>query len=416
MPTLFETGSLFSASTTSEGQGRLIRALCAYEGSFTSMNGKKRAFTPAMLKKIAAASNAHLTSGVQVPVFYTNHEYNPKDKAGLIEGPYEAKIITEADLPDPNLTDLIGKFGVFTQVRLIREEAIADYDAKLIKPISMSVDFEGSHFTKSAIYEISLVGFSAIPGAQLFSKGQVDMTVDFKALAEQALDLQQAQEQYGATLSQQVAQDELIPKLYRLFESFTQVIRELMEDDDNENSAAQIQQAIADLSVGIASRLSLTGGMQYSLSDDAEEEAPETDPETETPPETEEEDMTQIEDLQSQIAELKQTQELQAAYSALHVRAGALVDSGYLTPALYSAEFSAASFSAADIMAKFGSELPTALAIIQEKTIELNALEKFGKPVRFGSRVHEPLDQDKDAAEVDDFMSSYSVKSPLGQY
>jgi hypothetical protein len=412
----FQVGQLFSTSAPT-ATGKQIRALCAYEGTFTSMSGAKRKFTPALLQKLADDSNAHLSSGVQAPVFYTNHDYNPKDKAGLIVGPYEAKTITETDLPDPNLTDLVGKFGVFTMIELIREEAIADYEAKLIKPISMSVDWNGEHFTKGAIYEISLVGFGAIPGAQLFSKGKA-MAIDFKALAQQALDLSAVHEKFGLTLSDQVAKEELMPKLYRLFDAFTTLIREIYEEDNPEatpeSKDALIQQAIADLSVGIASRLRVgNGGSSFSL--DPDDGNP--PPEDETPP-ADEEDMSKIEDLQAQIAELKQTTELQEAYSALHAKAGVLVDGGYLTPALYKSDFEAESFGAKDIQAKFGGQgLGETLATIREKSIELNAIEKFSTPVRMGTRVHEPLEEVNQAEEeAESFMSSYSIKTPLGKY
>lgn len=576
----FQVGQLFAPSTTLRAStsaptatGKKVRALCAYEGTFTSMTGAKRKFTPALLQKLADDSNAHLSSGVQAPVFYTNHDYNPKDKAGLIVGPYEAKTITETDLPDPNLTDLVGKFGVFTMIELIREEAIADYDNKLIKPISMSVDWEGEHFTKGAIYEISLVGFAAIPGAQLFSgqprhaagspnggqfapkegsgsdyksakgfdeveiesvgkfqptdpdtlaeggaiaagsievnaytahsdkddraegisdqyflgmgeetykeiaenpdllkaviathaehiaKGSKDdftdipgtnyklysdpsapeipslftkdeydnfsffakrknMDVDFKELAQQALDLSAVHEKFGLTLSDQVAKEELMPKLYRLFDAFTTLIREIYEEDNPETAPeskdALIQRAIADLSVGIASRLRVgNGGSSFSL--DPDDGNP--PPEDETPPD-DEEDMSKIEDLQAQIAELKQTTELQEAYSALHAKAGVLVDGGYLTPALYKSDFEAESFGAKDIQAKFGGQgLGETLATIREKSIELHAIEKFSTPVRMGTRVHEPLEEVNQAEEeAESFMSSYSIKTPLGQY
>jgi hypothetical protein len=420
MPTAtFQVGQLFTTSAPAT-EGKKIRALCAYEGIFTSMAGSKRKFTRQLLQKLADDSNQHLSCGVQAPVFYTNHDYNPKDKAGLIVGPYEAKLITETDLPDPNLTDLIGKFGVFTTINLIRDEAIADYEAKLIKPISMSVDWEGEHFTKGAIYEISLVGFSAIPGAQLFSKGKTTMKPDFKAMAAEALG-----KSFAVTMAEEIAEDEMMPKLYRLFEAFTSVIRDILDLDVDDidlggstnpnNALAQkkqelIDKAIQDLTVGIASRIKApTPIASFSLDSDDHPDPDPTDPE--------EEDMSQIEELRAQLEEMQANQTLQEAYSGLHKKAGELVDKGYLTPALYESEFNAGSFAIGAIAKKFGGEETSkAIAEIEKKAIELNALEKFGSPVRLGSRITEPLEDDKDAAVADSFMSSYSIKSPLGKY
>jgi hypothetical protein len=189
------------------------------------------------------------------------------------------------------------------------------------------------------------------------------------------------------------------------------VIQESLEGDESDRA---IQQAIADLSVGIASRLRVgNGGSRFSFDPDDGNPPPEDG----TPPD-DEEDMSKIEDLQAQVAELKQVAELQEAYSALHAKAGSLVDGGYLTPALYKSDFEAASFGATDIQAKFGGQgLGKALATIREKSIELNAIEKFSTPVRMGVRVHEPLEEVNQAEEeAESFMSSYSIKTPLGKY
>lgn len=413
MSATFETGSLFSASVA-VANGLKVRALCAHEGQFTSQSGTRKKFTPKLLNTIAAASNEHLESGEQTPLFFGNHDFDPTNKVGFVVGPYEGKVITETDLPDPKLTDLIGKYGIFTQIELLDDGAIAKYQSKLIKPISMSVDYDGERFTKNAIFEISIVGLAAFPGAQLFSKSKSSMKIDFKAMAAQALELR---ESYGLTMDKELAEGELMPKLYKLFEAFTSVIREI-DEEELEDSERQrlIQQAISDLSIGVASRLSVAApAASYSMSLDDDPSKGNKDPDDETP---EEEDMAQIEELKAQIEELKQTKELQEAYSTLHNKAGELVDKGYLEPVKYHADFKAASFSTKDVTEKFGrQDLGTAIAAIKEKTTELAALEKYSAPVRMGTRVKEELDpDDKDVKAAEEFMASYSIKSPLGKY
>jgi hypothetical protein len=419
MSATFQSGSLFSASVA-VANGLKVRALCAHEGQFLSQNGTRKNFTPRLLNTIATASNEHLESGEQTPLFFGNHDFDPTNKVGFVVGPYEAKIITETDLPDPKLTDLIGKYGMFTQIELLDDGAIAKYQNKLIKPISMSVDFEGERFAKNAIFEISLVGLAAFPGAQLFSRNKT-MKPDFKAMAAEALAIGSS---YGLTMAEEIAEDEMMPKLYRLFEAFTSVIRDIMDLDADEidlggstdpNGLAQkkqelIDKAIQDLTVGIASRIKApTPIASFSLDSDDDPDPDPTDPE--------EEDMSQIKELRAQLEEMQANQALQEAYSGLHKKAGELVDKGFLTPALYESEFNAGSFAIGAIAKKFGGEdTSKAISEIEKKAIELNALEKFGSPVRLGSKITEPLEDDKDAAEVDSFMSNYSIKSPLGKY
>ncbi|HEY9825111.1 MAG TPA: hypothetical protein V6D19_06665 [Stenomitos sp.] len=408
MPSLtLQPSAAFAIAT----EPKTIRALCAYEGSFTSMSGAERTFTPKLLGEIAAASNKHLNSGIQVPVFHSNHDYSSKDKIGLIVGPFAAQPITADDLPDPNLTDLIGKVGVFTFIKLIKEEAIADYEAKLLKPISMGIDFKGETFTKNAIYEISCVGFSAIPGAQLFSKGTASMgveSVDFAALAEQAFYLAQ----YGLNLNDRIAQEQLMPNLWRLFDAFTGLIREIYEEDDPEmDKDALINQAVSDLTVAIASRLRTNPVVQMSAPDPEDDPA---DPE-EIPPETDpEEDMSELEDLKQEFAAFK----LATTVSA---KANELFNKQYLTPAqLKEFETSTETPALIEKFAAAGDKTASgAIAGLNKKLIELEAIEKYGTPqVSFGLRIGgEPLPQggqqpDAQVEEEAKGILTYALNNP----
>lgn len=521
--------------------GKTIRALVAYEGTFVGGGGASRTFTPTLLQSMADASNEHLKSGIQAPIFYSDHDYSSRNKVGLIRGPFVAQLITDADLPDPNLADLVGKVGLFTQVELIKEDAIADYDAKLLKPISMGVDFAGRNYQKNAIFEISCVGFSAIPGAQLFAgqarrpaggpdggqfapkegageytsvkgfdkveiesvgeftptapdllaeggaiaagsievntytahtdkddrdegisdqyfvgmgkatyddvsanpdllkaviavraehvaKGAKDdfidlpgtnyklysdpstpefpslftkeeydhfslsmkhknMKLDFKAMAQQALTLSEQSETFGMTLAEQVAEDQLVPNLYRLFDSFLNLIRELWNEEDGEiDKEAVIQQAVSDLTVGLASKLRTLPSLSMSAAQSPQMYALET-------PE-EEEDMSQLQDLQQEFEKFKLKTQVQSTYHGMVAKATELFSKRLITPAQLK-EFEAASIEPDSLIQTFsvGSKTPEgAIATLNRKMIELETIEKYAKPHDHAARLNdEPL-------------------------
>jgi hypothetical protein len=418
MPVLFGSGCLFATETQTQTATatRTIRALCLYEGKVTGMSGVPRSFDKKLINQILGSSLEHLTSGVQLPVYYSNHDYDPKSKCGLIVGPFEAQVITETDLPDPNLSDLIGKYGIFTTIQLIRPEAIADYDAKLIKPISVGIDFKGEHFPKNAIYEISLVGFGAFPGAQLFGK---PMKIDFKAMAAQALDLGTSNQdlgQFGLTLAEEVAEQSLMPNLYRLFDAFANVIREILDSDDADKDSL-LQQATQDLAVGLASKLVVPKAIPqpnplppelFAIDDDLEDPTPE------------EEDMSQLEDLQAKFEQFKLQTEMRERYHQVISKANELFAQQKLTPAELKT-FEAPSSAPEMVLETFalGTEkTPSgAIAELNKRLIELEAVEKYGTPkVRFGTRLdNEPLpgQTDEAATEANAFMEGYSIRSPL---
>lgn len=422
-------GALLFATETAAPAKRKVRCLCIHEGQFVDAGQAKRKFTKQRLEKILAASNARLASGVQVPIYWSNHEYNPKDKVGLSVGPYELKEITEADLPDPNLTDLIGKVGLFGFVEISRDDAIEAYDAKRIKPISVGIDNSGTYFPKDAIYEISLPGFGAIEGAQLFSKG--GSMPDFKKMAAEALAIAADMPmQFGLTLGEKLVEEEVMPKLWRLFDAFQSLIREIHDSDEADGDKEQlIQDAIRDLATGLTSRLRMPAEPTENFSAPIEGETVlPTIEETDDPQEPgENEDMAQLEELQNEIALMKKRESLISRYSMLFNKARDLLDKGYLTPA-HLKEIEAQSPAADDVVMLFAKGAPedadktdVAIAAIEEQILQLQGLEKFGKPaVQFGSRLaNEPLPkagQTADEAaeqEADDFLENYSISSPI---
>lgn len=405
-PRINDSGFLtFAASASSP---RRVRALVAYEGRFTGMSGKAKVFTADLLSRVAEASNGYLNSGVQVPVFTSsnyNHQHTQQNKIGVVVGPFEAHEITDGDLPHPDLAEeLVGKFGLFSWVELIKEDAIEDYDSKLLKPISMGVDFSGKDFPKDAVFEISCVGFSAIPGAQLFSKGG-EMDPDFQELADRAFDL--GKDAFGLRLNDKIAQEQMMPGLWKLFDAFTGLIREII-DSDEEDKDALINEAIADLAVAVGSRLRAVPLDGYSM---PTEEEPEEEPE---------DDMAEIEELRAELAQVRAEGKVASLYSQVSARATELFNKRLITPAQLE-EFQSEDASTEGVISCFskgGDDPATAIASLQERLIELNAIEKYGTPKHssaFGNPLRdEPLTRDEsEEDEADSFLEGYSVRGPL---
>lgn len=403
-------GALLFATGTAAPAKRKVRCLCIHEGQFVDASRTKRKITKQRLQKILAASNERLTSGVQVPLYWSNHDYDPKDKVGLSVGPYELKEITEADLPDPNLTDLIGKMGLFGFVEISRDDAIAAYDAKRIKPISIGIDPGGNDFPKDAIYEISLPGFGAIEGAQLFSKG--GSMPDFKEMAAEALAIAADMPmQFGAPLDAEQLEADTLPGLHELFSCFAEVVADADPDERDE----VVETAIADMVIGFSSKLRIPTE-NFS--------APTEDPQQ---PEEDDPMAPELEELQDKIALMEKRETLTARYSVLFNKARDLLDKGYLTPA-HLKEIEAQSPAVDDVVALFSKgaaedadKTDVAIAVIEAQIQQLQGLEKFGKPaVQFGAHLAgEPLPKagqtaDEEAEqEADDFLENYSISSPI---
>jgi hypothetical protein len=426
MPVLLETGQIFTtaaaAADTSAGSGLRVRALCAYEGKFTSGNGVAKTFTKKLLQAMVTASNEHLKSGVPTPLFISNHDYTQNHKVGTIEGPFEGQVITESDLPHPDLKDLIGKFGIFTTVRLVKEEAIEDYNLGLLKAISMGVDFSGQLFPKNAIYEISFPGFSAIPGAQLFNFGGEGMQLDFAAMAQEAIQLAEGGV-FALTLKDKMAQQNLMPKLYGLFDAFTSVIRDIIDSDrDDEEKDDLIQQAISDLAVGFTSKLRVSDLAQMSgvSSGDNSPEGSETVDDFD---DLEDEDMATNAELEQQVFALQQQVQMQGLYAQVQGKAAELFAAKKLTPAQYQ-QFQAPSTAIDAITATFAASTKApadAIAELNKRMVQLETIEQFGQPIapKFGSHLddeplptmrRDPKDLEPDAAA---FLGQYSIRSPL---
>lgn len=178
---LLEKGLLYQEAVTTEevttdSDSVTTRVLCIYEGSWTSSGGSTTKYTPALIDKMAAASNDYLDKGNRIPLFDANHDengYSRKDQIGLVTGPFTTGEITEDLLPHPGMKDeLLGKYALFSEVEIIGEDSVEAYQKGLIKNISIALYLsKGGMFPQYVIYEISCVVWGAVFGASLYSLG-----------------------------------------------------------------------------------------------------------------------------------------------------------------------------------------------------------------------------------------------------
>jgi hypothetical protein len=372
--------ALLSKTNTGDNTEIVTRVLCLYDGTFTAMNGQSFDITRDRLKQIFIASQKHLKSGVQVAVFAgsQDHGYSQEAKVGLIEGPYELIEIAADDLPDPNLTDLIGKTGLFTTVKLTKPEAIAAYKAKLLKPISVGIDLVGKTYSKfkDAIYELSGVSFSAVPGAALFSVGNhQDALAQFAAL----------------NFNDELTRKSGFEQLWQLQDTFATVLREVMEEDEDELDQPKetlIAQLITDYAQALSDRLlSVPTALTPAIPQIQFAADPGPDPIEET--EMTDEDKAQFAALQAQVKKFEQRDQVATLYAKVNNKATALFAARKITPKQL-ADIQAGAGTTDEAIAKFSAtqDQSEAIAALEKLHSQLEGVEQFASPiVQFGSIV-----------------------------
>jgi hypothetical protein len=381
----FATALLSKTPNTSDDTAIVTRVLCLYNGTFTAMGGQSFDLTRDRLKQIFTASQKHLKSGVQVAVFAgtQDHGYSQDAKVGLIEGPYELKQITANDLPDPNLTDLIGKTGLFTTVRITKPEAIAAYKAKLLKPVSVGIDLAGKVYSKfkDAIYELSGVSFSAVPGAALFSVGNMH---NQDALAQFA----------SLNFNDELTRKRGFDQLWQLQDAFASVLREVLEEEDEKldqprevllrQLITDYAQALSDRLLSVPSILSSAVPIQFSAD-------PNSDP---IEDDMTEEDKAQFAALQAQVQKFEQRDQVATLYARVNTKATALFAARKITPRQL-ADIQAGAGTTDEAIAKFSGtqDQSEAISALEKLHNHLEGVEQFASPiVQFGSIVGgEPL-------------------------
>lgn len=225
----------------------MVPALLFTEGDFVDGAGSKGSYSRADLNRIVRATKKYYTNGGSIPVFESNHDfdggYQNGNKIGALavdEG-LTVEEITEANLPDPRFTDLVGRFGIFGYGLITRTDAVERYQQMLIKPLSIAFDPSGG-FTegnKWAIFEVSAVPWGAVRGAMFFGR--------YPALPKMALTLDGAMAEYEAGWD-----DPMDEKIARLMMTFNDVLRSIRHTTEEEligrDRTELMRSAVADLS------------------------------------------------------------------------------------------------------------------------------------------------------------------------
>jgi hypothetical protein len=141
-----------------------VEALLFYEGAHTSMDGQKTVVSAERIDEIAAATQELLESGQRIKLF-EDHRYTQRGTLGTIDN-VEARDIES--LPYPGMDYLLGLRGIFGRITLRGKEAIAAYTDGRLKELSAGIDFAGTVALKDAIFEASAVAKPALVGAALY--------------------------------------------------------------------------------------------------------------------------------------------------------------------------------------------------------------------------------------------------------
>ena len=165
-------------------------ALVMVEGHHRDSNNRDHVFSAARVKRIAERTNEWLFRGGRVP-WQRDHKKDQINNLGDLEGALEVRRITEADLPNPGLTDLVGKIGAFTTSLVGKgKDVVAEVLAGRIKTLSPGIDIEND-----IIREISATPTPAIVGLSTFKKAEARFSLtlaEAKAEEEQEGQLEDA--------------------------------------------------------------------------------------------------------------------------------------------------------------------------------------------------------------------------------
>ena len=435
MPVQFQCPSYFSLAwlktqaTEVEG-GILVPALLFTEGEFIDGNGKEGKYTKKNLDQIVKGTLAYHQSGQDIPIFESNHDfgtegYTNSNKIGLlsIDAGLTVERITEDNLPDPRLTELIGKWGIFGHGLITRTDAIERYHQLLIRPLSIAFDPSGE-FTegnKYAIFEVSAVPWGAVPGARFFGKFPASDFAEDKPNGDSKPRL------FALTLDGAIAEmdrgyegfDEPLMEVLWAFESVIRNVRNTTAEELQGRDRMQLMRAaIDDLSERLRDVLGVGRDAPPPVSLNSrgvqmadEPNTPVVTPEPESPPVEDSPDTTdllaRIEALEAanqaseeratkaeaETAELKELQVLGDRVQALKDRASAALKSGRMTPAKFKQLFPEAETLRNTALRFFkpveGDKFSGEAGLIRLETA-IEAAEEL-EPMKFGSVLQDGL-------------------------
>lgn len=193
------------------------QALVFVEGDQTDNQGRVHSLTSDRLQNIAQNTQSFFTSGSNIPVL-KDHKKDVENTVGSVEGEWIARPIQKEDIIDDRYSNMIGKMGLFTNnVILKSKDVIKKAKDGIVKTISPGLDF-----VSDTIKEISLTPMPAIKGMGLFSE---PLTWE---------ELQQTQQTY----------DQLRQHNDELYESFFQLMKNILDSENIENKEQYLMNAI----------------------------------------------------------------------------------------------------------------------------------------------------------------------------
>lgn len=215
-------------------------ALVMVEGNHIDSAKRSHNFSRDRILQIVKNTNNFISQGGRVP-WQTDHDKKQAANIGDLEGILEARVITEEDLPNPKLRNLVGKMGAFAQLVAKGIDVVSQVVSGRIKTLSPGIDV-----TTDTIKEISATPQPAIVGLSVFRHPS--------ASADFALTWEEADSGQG--------QIDAIHEEYReLLEQFWNIATAISQADEatlqGEDPAALMTNAIG----GLTTRLSSLFGL-----------------------------------------------------------------------------------------------------------------------------------------------------------
>ena len=163
----FNSGGFLGNADFAKGETLVKNALLVVEGTHKDNKGRVHEFPAYRIERLASNTNAKLSNGVEVPLMVDHSKdllsKGELKKLGELGTSVECRIIESEDLPNPKMTDLIGKLGAFSKITI--RHRMDDVRNGIIKLLSPGIDLENE-----CIAEVSAVAFPAIHGPALFRR------------------------------------------------------------------------------------------------------------------------------------------------------------------------------------------------------------------------------------------------------
>lgn len=341
-PKLATRSGVFSSGGAIANGAISVPALLLTEGTFTDGNGIGFSITAADLDQVQANTEAWIAAGNDVHLFLSPHDfdghYSDEKIGGQLEAGLYVETISNANLPDPRLQDLLGLKGLFGTIRIVAPSAVESYQARKAAGTRtrISVGLINQEGTEGyTCYEVSCVPWGAVPGAMLFGQRRAALTIGG------------AQAEVEANYWDSPESDVITDAMGMLYEVMRSIHTATAEELYGRDRTQLKEQAIADFVTMLRTKLGLVSEPPPSvtaLGDPTMTTEP-VKATTETAPdlqdlltrlealEAKNEALTdQNQALSQQLAEVQTRQAVMAQVGQLRDRAQGLVQAGQLTP------------------------------------------------------------------------------------